>query len=256
MNRPAYTIGTLVTDPAMYAEMRRSFEVRGFADDCEYLIVDNSVRNTMDAYDGLNDLLVRARGRYVILCHQDVFLVDDGRPELDRVIADLTERDPHWAVAGNAGCSAYRVQHTCITDRYDTVFRSPGLPKQVHSLDENFLVVRPETRVGFSRDVGGFHLYATDICIVADILGFTSYVIPFHLRHIGQGATGAAFAVSREAFIRKWSFALRDRPIQTPSTHAYLSGSRSSVRNAIVYKWLRFVATLRRSVAKAGTRFR
>ena len=52
---------------------------------------------------GLNRLLDRARGRYVILCHQDVRLIGDGRAALEGRLAELEPIDPAWALAGNAG---------------------------------------------------------------------------------------------------------------------------------------------------------
>src|SRR5690625_3616127 len=103
--RLAYTIGTLVTDWALYEKMRQSMQDRGFGDDCEYLTIDNSSRNTADAYTGLNDILNRAGGDVVILCHQDIELVDYSRPELDTCLAALEKREPNWAVASKAGGS-------------------------------------------------------------------------------------------------------------------------------------------------------
>lgn len=239
MAKPAYTIGTLVTDRALYDEMKRSFIEHGFGEDCEYLIIDNVGENQADAYDGLNFMLNQARGRIVILSHQDVLLVDDGRRELDRCLLELTEAAPFWAVAGNAGCTAYRTQHTWITDKHGH-FRSPGLPKQVHSLDENLLIIRPETRVAFSRDVGGFHLYGTDICLNADILGWSAHVIPFHLKHLGEARTGKAFADCKAAFSSKWRRAFRHRALQTPATHFLLTGQECPRWYSwLKLKWLR-----------------
>ena len=99
-----YSIGTLVSDLTQYQAMRASFERHGFdSEDCEYLQIDNTKTNQKDAYAGLNQLLSEARGRYVILCHQDVRMIDDGREELDAQLARLEQIDPNWAVAGNAG---------------------------------------------------------------------------------------------------------------------------------------------------------
>ncbi len=67
-----YSICTLVTNPGEYNEMLDSFIAAGFtAGDCEYLCIDNSGGNTLDAFAGGNLFLDTAQGRYVILCHQD-----------------------------------------------------------------------------------------------------------------------------------------------------------------------------------------
>jgi hypothetical protein len=99
----AFSFGTLVTSHSQYEDFKRSFEAVGFTTaDCEYLIIDNSAGNAGDGYGGLNAILNAARGRHVILCHQDLLAIDD-RATLERRLAELSEHDPHWAVAGNAG---------------------------------------------------------------------------------------------------------------------------------------------------------
>lgn len=227
MNPIAYTIGSLVTDLEQYAQMRASLEAGGFTSaDCEYLYIDNTREPQTDAYAGLNQLLNRARGRRVILCHQDILLISDGRAELDARLDELTQRDPRWAVAANAGGVSSRHLAIRITDKHGDNQHQGKLPARVVSVDENFVVVRAETRVGFSRDLEGFHLYGADLCMVADMLGHSAYVIDFHLRHLGQGRTGEPFARCRDAFLLKWQHALRDRQMKTTCTYLLLSGRR------------------------------
>jgi hypothetical protein len=223
MRKPAYSICTLVNDFDQYNRMKASFIERGFRDS-EFLIIDNSVSNQMDAYDGLNCLLNESSGAVVILCHQDVVLVDDGRPQLDRIIADISDQDPKWAVLGNAGCHGYRNQYFYITDRYGK-YRARNLPAAVNSLDENFIVVKASTRLGFSTDIGGFHMYGTDICMQAEMRGFTSYVIPFHLYHDGEGRMGEPFHRCKLSFQSKWRNALRHRLIETSATRVMITGA-------------------------------
>src|SRR5215472_6574973 len=99
-----YSICTIVTQPDQYAEMITSFKNRGFdARDCEFLYLDNSQGNEFDAYTGINMFLNVARGKFIILCHQDVLLIDDGRANLDAALEKLTRLDPTWGVCGNAG---------------------------------------------------------------------------------------------------------------------------------------------------------
>ncbi|MER8491994.1 hypothetical protein NKH53_27670 [Mesorhizobium australicum] len=80
----AYTIGTLSRYADQYEAMVETFVANGFGvDDCEFLVVDNRRDDQWDAFHGLNEVLNQAQGRYVILCHEDVRLMQDGRAELD-----------------------------------------------------------------------------------------------------------------------------------------------------------------------------
>jgi len=221
----AFSIGCLVTEPEQYAAMRASFEAGGFAgDDCEYLVIDNTGTEQVSAYRGLNAILAAARGRYVILCHQDVRLLDDGRFELESRLAELAARDRDWAVAGNAGGVGAGKLAVCITDPHGADQRVGTLPAKVATLDENFIVLRRAARVGFSRDLTGFHFYGADICLAADLMGYAAYVIDFHLQHLSAGKKGASFADCEDAFRRKWSRALRPRWLQTTCSLIHITG--------------------------------
>ncbi len=104
----------------MYQRSRRpeSFEAHGFtAPDCEFLFIDNSAGNRLDIYAGSNLFLRTARGRYVVLCHQDMELLADGRARLEAVIAELGRLDPGWGLFGNAGGVRAGKLAVRITDR-------------------------------------------------------------------------------------------------------------------------------------------
>lgn len=220
-----FSFGTLVTDHSQYAAMRKSFEARGFCeDDCEYLIIDNSAGNVADAYSGVRELLNRARGDYVVICHQDIVAIDD-RARLEACLAELDARDETWAVAGNAGGTIDRL-YIRISDRSGPDQNAGPFPAKVMSLDENFFVVRRDARLSLSNDLSGFHLYGTDICLHAEILGLSAYVISYHVRHDGTGAMGADFDTCKSAFQARWSEAFRERRLRTTCTILSIEPSR------------------------------
>lgn len=221
--KPRYTIATLVNDEMQYGAMLTSFRAGGFVEpEVEFL----AARASQSASQGLNALLAAARGSFVLLCHQDVRLLADGRDVLDRRLADLTDQDPAWALAGNAGGVAPGRLAMSITDPHGRGRRLGPLPARAMSLDENFIVVRTEAGLRFSRDLDGFHLYGADICLVADVLGWSAWVIDFHLEHLSPGRKDQTFSQAERRFRAKWSRALRPRWMQTTCTLMRLSGNR------------------------------
>jgi len=226
-NPVRFSVCTLVTSRVEYAEMLASFEAGGFAaPTAEFLFIDNSGTNAFTAYDGLNRLIEAAQGEVVVLCHQDVRLITDGLEQLAARLAELEARDPTWAVAGNAGGTGLGRLAMRITDPHGEDRRIGALPERAMSLDENFLVLKRSARVGFSRDLTGFHFYGADLCLAADIAGHSAYVIDFHLCHLSDGRISPAFYAARAAFRQKWSRALRPRWMQTTCGLMLLTGSR------------------------------
>jgi hypothetical protein len=220
-----FSVCTLVTRTDQYGRMLQSFKARGFgADNAEFIIVDNRQGNSFDAYDGLNELMARARGRYIICCHQDVELIGDGAVELQAKLEQLSAYDPKWAVAGNAGIgpqgAAFR-----ISDPTGENQNSGTFPSLVYSLDENFLVFRADARTGLSADLGGFHLYGTDACLQAELRGLKSYVIDFHLRHHSPGAVDESYFECLRRFEEKYSAAFKSRRLRTSVKTAYITSS-------------------------------
>jgi hypothetical protein len=222
----AFSICTLVTKGSEYGEMVSSFHHAGFTNsDCEFLYVDNSEINIADAYTGINWFLSHAKGEYIIICHQDILLDKDNRTELNVHLRALDELDPNWAICGNAGAAGpnYIVYHISYPD---DVFKSKGsFPLKVSALDENFLILKRSAMLSTSRDLRGFHLYATDLCLNADMKGYSAYAIAFNLTHKSYGNVDISFHQARQQIIRKYNRFFRNRWIQTPSTVFFLSGS-------------------------------
>lgn len=212
--------------------MLASFRSRGFdGDDCEFLWVDNSRGNAQDAFAAYNTFLLEARGQYIILCHQDVLLLESGRRELDALLSELTAIDPTWGVCGNAGVTADHLSVIRISDPHGENQQEGGpFPRRVAALDENFMVVRRDRNLAVSHDLEGFHFYGPDLCLFAEMLGCTVYVIDFHLRHNSAGKTDASFRLLRSAFAAKYRHFFRPRwmPVATKWS-VYISPSPTRV---------------------------
>lgn len=235
MGQVKYSVCTFVTDVTIYRVMVDSFSSNGFtAENSEFLYYDNTAGNSVEAFQGINLFLRRAEGRFVIICHQDISLLD-GEQVLSQRLMELDHQDPFWAVAGNAGGYRLGGLSVRISDKsYGDNFSSEDFPRQVYSLDENFLVLNAEVRVATSRHLSGFHFYGTDLCLTADFLGHSCYVIDFHLRHCGGEALKSTsdrrasklkggFEHTRRQLIASATSRFRSRWIQTTCVRVFMS---------------------------------
>jgi hypothetical protein len=224
-----YSICTFVTRHTQYKDMVESFVSHGFSyDDCEYLYIDNSQSNRLDAFAGINKFLTLAKGLYILFCHQDLLLLQDDRKKLDAVIKDLDQLDPDWGVCGNGGGIHPGRLALRVTDPHGDDQFTERLPIKVRGLDENFLIARRDANLAVSRDLHGFHLYGADLCIVAHFLGYSTFVVDFHLRHLSRGVRGPTFDPLRSDMIAKYNRSLRPQMVTTPSTTVFL-GNRTFV---------------------------
>lgn len=224
-----YSICTLVTDEKEYLEMVSSFVEAGFTEDiCEYLFADNTQENLFEAFGGINRFLQESQGKYIILCHQDILLHDDNRQVLDSRIEEMDSLDPQWAILANAG--GINLKHIAmhVTQKTGNRLVEAKLPLKSISSDENFILVKNEANLALSSDLQGFHLYGTDICLIADILGFNSYIIDFNVLHKSDGNADKSFYKIRTALKKKYRSAFKSRFISTTITRFYISGNSIS----------------------------
>lgn len=218
-----YAVCTIVNNREEYAEMRASFEKGGFDKDTEYLVADNTNGNVYDAYEAIASFFRQAQSEFLIIVHQDVRLIDD-RLQLENCLNELNERHPDWAICGNAGAKGYHQHVTYITYSSHEEKHHP-LPCKVNSLDENFLVIKRDAGLTISSDLKGFHLYGTDLCIIAHVIGRSALVIPFMVLHLSKGNIKALEA-AKEGFVGQYGSKLNVGYIQTTCTQFYLSNSR------------------------------
>ncbi|MDD2906776.1 MAG: hypothetical protein PHH41_08190 [Sulfurimonas sp.] len=220
-----FSICTLMTNLSEYKEMLESFRNAGFSDkNSDFLYIDNSKGNKYDAYSGVRKFLNSAKNKYIVICHQDILLDFDTCDTLLQRIKEVDNIDTNWAILGNAGHSSFNDFRLRITDPHgENRFKGP-LPAKVYDLDENFLIIKNSAQLSISNNIDGFHFYATDICIIADILGFSAYVIDFHLYHKSGGNCNRSFFESKKKLIDKYTYAFRPRYMKTTCTKFFISG--------------------------------
>ncbi|MDB5013823.1 MAG: hypothetical protein JWQ25_2025 [Daejeonella sp.] len=221
-----YSICTLVSKPQEYEEMLNSFIQAGFATEfCEYLCIDNSKTNTYDAFGGLNRFLREAKGEYIILCHQDILLHDHNINDLDKRVEEMDVIDANWGILSNAGGINLKYVAMHVTQNSGHRLVEHLLPLKTKTVDENFILVKNTSNLALSHNLQGFHLYGTDICLIAETLGFTSYIIDFNLTHKSNGNADASFYKIRRELMKKYQQAWRGRFTSTTITRFYISGN-------------------------------
>lgn len=251
-----FSICTMVTRPDQYEEMLSSFRRHGFNDagDCEFIFIDNTASNALDAYAALNVFFRTARGQYVIFCHQDIELIEEGKLELLGRLDELERLDPMWALAGNAGGRYLGDMDDLairITDPHGANQNRGPFPQRVTALDENFIVAKASANLAASGDLKGFHCYGMDLAVIADVLGYNTYVIDFHLRHKSAGKVASRqslrpgevhFSDARSALKAKYSERFSPRWLSSPTATVliaprYLRNAVYNLRLLLVDTW-------------------
>ncbi|MCG2617958.1 glycosyltransferase family 2 protein [Terrimonas sp. NA20] len=222
-----FSVCSIVTNTQEFEEMKISFEQCGFEKGCEYIIADNTKGNQFDAYTAINRFIREAKGEYIIIVHQDVRCIDRA-DSLSQILNDLSAKDPKWAVCGNAGAAGYHRDVRYIVNAGKTITHE-NLPMRVFSLDENLLIIRRSANIVVSSNLSGFHMYAADLCLLADHLGYNCYVIPFMAEHLSLGNL-KDLALHKKNFLDQYGYKMRSRFIQTPSTKFVLCKSPRSNR--------------------------
>lgn len=222
-----FSICTLVTDFKEYTNMINSFHAGGFTDEnSDFFFADNTHGNSYDGYKGIKTFLTKTPGQFIIICHQDILLQHDGMKELLNHIQEITNIDPNWAILGNAGYRNLNQKAIRISDPYGQNVSIGPFPAKVSSLDENFLVIRKSANITLSNDLSGFHFYGLDLCLLASIIGYNSYVIDFHLYHKSGGNCNESFFQAKSQIINKYRRALKNQFVRTTCATLFLSSSR------------------------------
>ncbi|WP_345979940.1 hypothetical protein [Sulfurimonas sp. HSL3-2] len=220
-----FSICTLVTDLSEYHQMCESFRNAGFSNEnSDFIYINNTNGNKYDAYEGIRKFLNFSKNKYIIICHQDILLKFDNYDTLLKRIEEVNNLDKNWAILGNAGHCSFNDFRLRITDPYGENRYQGPLPAQVYDLDENFILIKNSAQLSLSNNISGFHFYATDLCIIADILGFSTYVIDFHLYHKSGGSCNPSFFQAKKKLIQKYTYAFRPRYMKTTCTKFFISG--------------------------------
>ena len=221
-----FSICTFVTKLEEYENMKDSFLKNGFhKDDLEFLFFDNSEKkNNIDAFEGINYFLQNAIGKYIIICHQDIEIIDSKEKLLNH-INEIELLDKNWGLLSNAGGSGPNKICYHVTYPPGGLEERGKFPQKVYTADENFLLLKANANLCVSKDLSGFHFYGTDLCMICNLLGYSCWAISYNLLHKSRGTKDVTFWNCKKSFKKKYSNYFKSRWIQTTSSPLYLSGN-------------------------------
>lgn len=183
------------------------------------------VENAPSAAQAYNTGLDRSAADIVVFLHHDVYLPLGWETLLRQRIAEVESIDPDWALLGAFGIAM-------DSRGYGPVWSSsinfiaglmPLSPVPVQSFDELLIVMRRGAGLRFDEEMGGWHMYGTDIVCQARAKGLGAYSVALPLIHNDgyKETLDGNFEAAFRRMARKWRDML---PIKTPvvsiTTHA------------------------------------
>lgn len=200
---PSFHFFTLLTKDDQYSRMRESLAQVGFDEtNSVFTVLDNRSGNAHEPYSAIGQAVREAQAPYVVFCHQDL-VFGLGPAVLREALRDLDERDPTWAVAGNAGGTPNDETVFCVDDHSGRLDKGPR-PSRVLTLDENLLIVRRDSGLACSTELSGFHLYGADLCLNAYRQGRSAYVIEYRLTHLSSTLDYGGLLQKAREFVKVW----------------------------------------------------
>jgi hypothetical protein len=234
-----FSVCCLVSDWLAYKKARTAYSERGFSSDlCEFLVADNTQGNEFSAFEAVRCFMREARGRYVIVAHQDAWPLEAAEKLLGR-ISEVERHDPAWGVIGNAGVGGEAGSGSARSIELPDERHELGRPfVRVRTIDENVMIIRHGTGITASADLDGYHLYAFDICSIARRLGFSCYVVDHMWRHESHGSIDAGFLDARDRMEHKLREADHAGTEQTMCTVVAGGGGARPLTAAIQALWM------------------
>ena len=168
--------------------LMKSLEFQNF--DYELILVDNTKLKYESASQALNNAVRKAKGKYIIFAHQDVYLKSEYTL---RNVFKLLNSLKNIGVVGVAGKK--------INEKGLISNITAGWPPKkagtnfetslkVQTVDECFFVIPKSVfKINrFDEDVcDGWHFYAVDYCLSVMKMGLNIYLIPLELYHKSIG---------------------------------------------------------------------
>ena len=149
-------------------------------------------RGFASAGEAYNTALAEATNEIVVFAHQDVFLPETWKPDIERALEQLSRTDPDWGVLGAFGVAKSNTSRDMKGFCYSTGLKrilghTFPAPVPADSLDELLLIIRRSSGLRFDEKLPGFHLYGADICMEAAARKMNNYILSAFCIHNSNG---------------------------------------------------------------------
>lgn len=154
-----------------------------FANNDKHQVIEK--RGYASAATAYNAAIEEAENDIIVFVHQDVYFPDNWIQELEGALKYLEGTNPSWGVLGCFGSSKDRpggVGQVYTTGRgiHGNHIRQP---EAIETVDEIVIVIRKSAGLRFDLSLPHFHLYGTDICMLAREMGMACFAIPAFCIH-------------------------------------------------------------------------
>lgn len=219
--KPDFSLITIVNKEPVYKEFKQNLQTQQDVD-YELIKIQNDHHQYESARAAYNAAVKKSTGRHLIFLHPDIRFTD--KESLHDIVNQALGL-PNRGIVGIAGVPANAgAYHILTTMRQGTVPQKVGdaiqKPTPVQTVDECFFIMDRHTweQQPFS-DIKGWHLYAVEECLRAEIAGKTNYVVPARVCHVSDGVS------------ENWNY------VQTGRQIVERYGAEFPVINTTVYKW-------------------
>lgn len=215
--RDAQVVAACSSEAVLAANLAKSPLLKDLALHCEW--------NAASAAAAYNRGLDKTTADILIFAHQDVWFPHGWETLLSRRIAEISALDPNWALIGCFGVGLGGIHYGPVwsSSLGQIVGRISKDPVPVQSFDEMVIILRRSSGLRFDEEMGGWHLYGTDIVTQARTRGMGAYVASLPCLHNDRfhASLGPDYAKCYRAMQKKWPAQL---PLRSPITKISRSG--------------------------------
>ena len=155
-----------------------------------------------------NQALEECDTEWLLLAHQDVYLPIGFAERVTQALDQLSQTAPDWAVAGVVGATVTNdvVGQVWCSGNARLIGDGIDLPAQAASLDELIIIIRKASGIRFDAELPSFHLYGTDIILMAEAAGRSSWVVDAPVVHHSRPVVnlGGGYAEAWHYMRHKW----------------------------------------------------